>query len=487
MNINRTCIATFLLVFTSLWCQGNQAEVVYLEHSIRWTDESSFPYYLKLPEVRYAVNAIIQDRFKQKFNFETVKIEVEPEYRRINGFGKSKINWPKSSSSNTHEIAVVSAITRGTTNMSMYWSMQVSVRKAGKIVYTKEVNHQLLPYSFSFYMNHQRWMEQKEFIEFFHVLLDETLGLQQPLPEGLPLNSREMTHAKANDFVPDPRIISLIVADSVIDKTRNRIYQVREGNKALETFVYREADYLAAVYRESFSELFISELINGMVNGTGLVRIPIPRRYEVRLNTLESSTGEKLVIRNARGNDAVITNANKKDNIPMFTFELMAIHQPAVTLFSCAYFKALNTNNEQLSRQHFKPSGTYGTLGVTNTHFIRGKTPEQEFELIYPEQDGMLLITNDGLSKGVMPMINENKDSRSFFHLKLADKNKGVVLSILEAGTRSPLAQQYTIFIDKQQDQETLRKNILLLIMMIHTIDWPPIDPQEPGPDTWEF
>jgi len=202
-------------------------------------------------------------------------------------------------------------------------------------------------------MNQQRWMEKKEFIQFFNALLDEALELQQPLPEGLPLNTREMTQAKAGDLVPDHRMISLIVADSVIDKTRNRIYQVREGNKTLETFIYREADYLAAVYRESFSEWFISELINGMVNGTGLVNIPIPSRYEVRLNTLESSSGEKLVIRNSRGNNVTSTTTSKKDVIPVFAFELLDINRPNETLFSCAHFKALNTNNEQVPMVHW--------------------------------------------------------------------------------------------------------------------------------------
>jgi len=104
--------------------------------------------------------------------------------------------------------------------------------------------------------------------------------------------------------------------------------------------------------------------------------------------------------------------------------------------------------------------------------------------LIYPEQDGML-ITNGGQSKGVMFMINENTNSRHFFHLELAEKNKAVVPSMLETGIRSPLAQQYTLYVDKQQDQKILRKNILLL--MIYTIDWPPIYPQETATGSWEF
>jgi hypothetical protein len=479
MNQKPRCYTTLLLVLVALSCLGGQANVVYFEHSIRWTNESNFPYYLKLPEVRYAINSIVENRFKQKFKFEAVTIAVEPEYRRINGFGKSKITWPKSASADNHEIALISAITRGTYNMNMYWSMQVSVRQAGKIVYTKEVNHKLLPYSFSFYMNHQRWMEQKEFIQYFMVLLDEVLELQQPLPEGLPLNSKEMTQAKAIDLVPDNKIISLIVADTVMGKQRHRAYEVREDNKTIETFIYREADYLDAVYRESFSGALISELLNGIVNGTGLVRIPIPDRYEIRLNTLESSSGEKLVIRNSRGQDAPTNPANKDTSIPVFALELMNINRPDATFFSCAYFKALNTNNEQLSKQHFRPSGTYGTLGVTNTHFLRGQSAEQEIELIYPEQDGMLLMTNSGQSVGVMPMINENANSRHFFHLKLADNNKGIIPAELEAGMRSPHAQQYKLYIDKQQNPETVRRNILLLILMIHSIDWPPIDQQE--------
>jgi len=405
-------LLSIFLLLSTLLCRGKQAELVFMEHSIRWTNENNFPYYFKLPDVRDAVFTTLQQRLKQKFQFESVGIPADVGYRVINGFGKAKIAWPTSSGNDRHEIAILSAITRGTSNMSMLWSMTVSVRQSGKIIYTKEVNHELLPYSNSYYMNLQRWMEQKEFINFFILLLDEVLEFQKPLPAALPVNSKESSILKAADLIPSYIEYSLNVADSVMGKDRHRVYQLRIGDQNLQTYIYRINDYVAGTYKERFGSLVLSNFVNSMVNGTGF-RIPIPQTYYELWNTLASSSGKKQVIRESRGNDQVGSNGNK--STPVYVFEVMDMLQPNQDLVSFAYFKVPNTNNEQLNKRNFRPSGTYGTLGVTTTHILRGKNGDDDFELIYPEQDGMILITTNERPVLAMPIENQNSKSRHFF------------------------------------------------------------------------
>jgi hypothetical protein len=144
---------------------------------------------------------------------------------------------------------------------------------------------------------------------------------------------------------------------------------------------------------------------------------------------------------------------------------------------SFAYFKAPDTNNEELSKRNFRHTGTYGTLGVTATHILRGKNGSSDFELLYPEQDGMLLITSNEKPVLTMPMINQNNKSRHFFHLKLGDKNKSVSYAPLETNINSANAQRYAFFTTKEFEQEEVINSVKLIILMLHSIDWSPILP----------
>jgi hypothetical protein len=474
-----TSLVSFLLLSTLL-CHAKSSEVVFLEHSIRWTNENNFPYHLKLPNVRAVIFTALEQRLKEKFQFETVGIPTNIEYRVINGFGKPKINWPKSSGNGSHEVAILSSITRATSNMSMFWSMTISVRYAGKIIYTKEVNHELLPYTNSFYMNRQRWMEQDEFIDFFILLLDEALELKPPQPLALAVNSKESGMRKAADLIPSSEEYSLYMADSIMGENRHRIYQLRQGEQTLQTYVYRINDYVESVYRETFGEAILTSLVNRLLNGGNqLQRLPIPGTYSIVWNTLESSSGKKQIIRESRGNDQV--DGNGKPTSPVYLYEIADMLQAHEGRISFAYFQVRNTNNEELSSRNYRPSGTYGTLGVTTTHILRGKNGNNDFELLYPEQDGMLLITDNEKPVLAMPMENQNIKSRHFFNLELAEKNKAVFDSQPETGIRAANVQRYSLLAAKELDQEAVMNNVRLIILMVHSIQWPPLSPQSNG------
>lgn len=479
MSYRINLLTFFVTLFTTLVSQGKHAEVVYFEHSIRWTNEYNFPHYLKLPDVRKSIYNSIEEGLKQKFQFEKISLPADVAYRVINGFGKQKMNWPNTRDKDQHEVGIVSAITRGTSNLNIYWSMTISVRHNGKVVYNKTVNHELFPYTNSYYMNRQRWMEQDEFIELFAQLFDEALEIKQPLPEVLPVNSKESCILKANDLIPSNTEYNLYVADSVMGKDRHRIYQLRRGDQTLQTYIYRMNDYVEAVYKESFGGAILSSVVDGLVNRGGNFQIPIPQTYSIVWNTLESSSGQKQIIRESQGNEQ--RTSNEKELSPVYFFEVADMLHTGQDRISFAYFKLPNTNNEDLNKRNYRYSGTYGTLGVTTTHILRGKNGNDDFELIYPEQDGMLLITLNEKPLLAMIMANQNNKSRHFFHLKLADKNKSAGLSPLETGMHSTSVQQYSLFASKELDPETAINSVKLIILMVHSIDWPPLFPQAVG------
>jgi len=69
--------------------------------------------------------------------------------------------------------------------------------------------------------------------------------------------------------------------------------------------------------------------------------------------------------------------------------------------------------------------------------------------------------------------------------LQLANKNRAVLGAQLETGIRSANVQRYSLVAAKELDHETVINTVKLIILMVHSIEWPPLSPQTNG--TFEF
>jgi hypothetical protein len=83
---------------------------------------------------------------------------------------------PSSAKKEDYHAAVLSLITRGTTNTDVYWHLKVEVHHRGKIAYSRETSHQLLNYDAGIV-----WFTRNSFQEHFKILFEELLELSPAL------------------------------------------------------------------------------------------------------------------------------------------------------------------------------------------------------------------------------------------------------------------------------------------------------------------
>lgn len=140
---------------------------------------------------------------------------------------------------------------------------------------------------------------------------------------------------------------------------------------------------------------------------------------------------------------------------------------------SFIYYKELNTNNEELTKKNFKMQGTKGTLGVSDTHIITGKYNGKQFDVIYPEQEGIVILYNDKTPIAALSMVNENKESRSYAGMTLS-KNKGS-----QAGTQgvfkkidpsSKTAEIYSLYTSEQLNDDQTKESLRLYVLLFFAI-----------------
>ena len=135
---------TVSIIIILLFAQVNfaqTAKIVQLDHSLRWLSEKNFPNYLDEPEVEEKIIFRIDSALKQKIEVEQIEFPAHFKYKLISFTGKSKIKMPKSKGDH-YMIAFSSGITRGTTNMRVFWNMKIEIQQGKQVIFANEIEHE---------------------------------------------------------------------------------------------------------------------------------------------------------------------------------------------------------------------------------------------------------------------------------------------------------------------------------------------------------
>jgi len=163
----------FLWSFTGLTAAAQPLQLTSLQHELRWLEEYRFPPFVKNRDIAGTLLQHTASVLAAKFQAAEYSQPSQIDYRLISMFGKPKLKSPKSGAG--YQAAVLSFLTRGTTNTDVFWSFQVEVKQNGKTIYRKETEHQLL-----YYGPEERWFTAEEFITHYKNLFDELLELSPP-------------------------------------------------------------------------------------------------------------------------------------------------------------------------------------------------------------------------------------------------------------------------------------------------------------------
>ncbi|MEI6678913.1 MAG: hypothetical protein WCL21_09920 [Mariniphaga sp.] len=153
---------------------AQDARVVTFKHTIRWLNESQFPNYFLIPEVRDSINGHFKKIILLKFKVSNVSFPDKVDYRNITGFGKPKNISSEPSLPADYNIDVFSLLSRAVTGYALSWSVRIVVRKEGKIIYEKEAMHEL-EYAYDI-MASQHWLSPQEFTKILSALILEAVS-----------------------------------------------------------------------------------------------------------------------------------------------------------------------------------------------------------------------------------------------------------------------------------------------------------------------
>ena len=169
-------IPLFLLIPILVFTQ--EVDVVNLKHTVRWLNESTFPNYFLLSNVRESIFVNIKQDLTLKLGASDLTFPDKVEYKIINGFGKPKKELPGTAPSSGYEIDINSFLTRGTVGFAVFWKIDITIRKDGHITHKKAVKHEIENANAAAYMTPLRWLSPLEFQTIFVGLFREAIGIE---------------------------------------------------------------------------------------------------------------------------------------------------------------------------------------------------------------------------------------------------------------------------------------------------------------------
>lgn len=414
-------LAFFFIVGLSSHCAHAQsAKVVQLEHSLRWASELNFPNFLNDTQVEQSLLDEIGDRVSSQVEVTDIAFPAHFDYRLIGGFGKTKIKFPKSN--DPIQIAIASSITRATTGYNILWSMQVVVKKSGKTILDKEVEHELEPYSMSIRMSSRPWLDADEFAEVFLFLMDECLGNQEYKAGIINLGSIEMVRKEVEKIIPIANEYNLAVAGSMMSQ-QDATYRLLKDTIVLHDFYYRDKEEWN--FNLTFAPQSIFPSIFSQI--TGIETYYSLESKEKRFGTLTTNDGIKRRMRldwleelrkSAVDNEVVEGQIISPITGQFFESDSLISH-------FIVYSREKPIENFSLRDVQFQQ----GDGNFTETEYtIVGKFKGRPFNVLYNEADARVLISIEEKNVAVLSLINANPESLSSGGVRLS-KNKRFIVS----------------------------------------------------------
>ncbi len=458
-TIMRTIAFLVFAVVSTIITKAQSTRVVQLEHSLRWASEMNFPNFLKDPALEEKLLDEIGDRLASKLEVADIVFPGSMEYRLIGGFGKTKIKFPKSSGDT--QVAIASSITRATYGYSILWSMKVVIRKNGKTILDKEVEHELEPYSMSIRMSPRPWMEADEFSKTFLFLLNECLGNQTYTPGTIEFGSIEIVRKEVGKIIPIANEYKLAVAGAMMADAK-ATYQLLKDSTVLHDFYYKdneEWDFNLTFAPQSIFPSIFSQI-------TGIETYYKLESKEKRFGTLTTNDGVKRRMRldwlEELRKSAVDHQAVEGRVISPITGQFL--EKDSLIAHFIVYSESRPLQNVSLRDVHFQQ----GSESWSETVFtIIGEFRKRPFVVTYNEAEAKVLISLEGRNVAVLSLINSNPASLSAGGVRMS-KNKRFISSgnikkqKLEVGS----AEWYPFYVvENVGEQEATEMSFILMLL----------------------
>jgi hypothetical protein len=417
--------STLLLSYVSV---AQQARIVVFDHELRWTDETKFPNYFLIPEVR---NSIFNDTKLELMNYlkvPDIKLPEDVKYKIINGFGKQKVEFPNDISGNDPIIGISSFITRANVGYAIFWKLILVIKQNNKIILGKEVSHELEYSNASGYVTAQQWISPEEFQEIFIGLVREALGVSPSSNEKIVLGSQEAKEEKVRSLLSQP-VKHMLKINGAWHSAGNFSALLEAGNDTILNFYFKEVETLS--YAKPY---LLAPILAGLLaKATGMdVSYEEKVRHEKK-GTLFFSDSQNFEIklkwiafetRSVPSND-VYTSTQISNPL---TAELYGNKQQAGYFIYTRVENVHVTDRTKDNINVFTGHQMENTLGTELIHRIEGSLNTKSITAEYNESLGIIIVKSGEELMAIMVVQNCNPESRSIGRAAVS-KNKIFVMS----------------------------------------------------------
>ncbi len=422
----KTLCISLLIFLLSIFSFAQEAKVVVFKHELRWTNETRFPNYFLYQDIR---DSIFKDTKLELINYLKVPDVQLPEkvsYKIINGFGNQKVELPKTAPNNDFEIGLFSFITRATVGELMFWKLNIVIRQNNKIIFQKEVSHELEYFNVSGYVTAKQWLSPEEFHAIFIRLVQEGIGIIPANNEKIVLSSLETEEKKASALLLQPTR-HLLKINGGWKSAGNFSAILESANDTILDFNFKDemiwdfpkpslSDFLAPLFTEitGIGVSYENKITN---KKKGTLWFSDGQKFGIDLKWIEmetKSTRSDEVTTQIVSNPLIAELYNEKEQIGYFVYTRFENVRPTD--------KTANKFNPFTGYQ------TTNTLGIEHIHRIQGSLHNKPLYAEYNENRGIIEVQSVDERLGVMVVQNCNPENRSIGNVSLS-KNKFFISS----------------------------------------------------------
>ena len=467
----KTICLSIVAIFLSSINFAQHARVIIFKHELRWTDETRFPNYFLYQNIN---DSIFKDTKQELMNYLKVSEVQLPEavsYKIINGFGNQKVELPKTVSSNDFEIGLFSFITRATVGELMFWKLNIVIRQNNKIIFQKEVSHELEYFNVSGYVTSQQWLSPEEFHDVFKKLIKETLGVLPAKNEKIILGSFENQEKKASALLLNPTR-QLLKINGAWKSASNFSAKLESADETILDFNFKDemmwefpkptlSDFLAPLFTDATGiEISYDNIIKAQKKGT--LFFSDGQKFGINLKWIEMET-------KSTKSDEVTTQRVSK---PLIAELYNEKEQIGYFLYTRSEY-VRSTDKTERKFNPFNGYQTQNTLGIEQIHRIEGSLYNKPLFAEYNENRGIIEIQSGDERLGVMVVQNCNPENRSIGNVSLS-KNKRFISSGGNIGKPSmentKSVEWYPIYFPEKSSNEAKRISIETLICLFFGI-----------------
>ena len=399
----------------------NVGRVLTFKHSMRWLNESNFPNYFLLTNVRDSIKANISRDLIVLLKADNIYFPDKIEYQIITGFGKPKKSSSVSMDVVGYNIELNSFLTRATSGYAVFWSMNVVIRKDGNTILDKEVKHEIEYSNASGYMTSIRWLTPIEFQSIFKGLFREAIGLENRFTEKIIVGRIEEKEKEIKSWFPESSRFMMKKRGSWLH-AGNFAAQLEQDKDTLIRFIYKnkpEFKFGTISLKPILADLFTA--------ATGIGTTYTITEKERKRGVMEFSNGKNLTI-GLNWIEEITTTNTTGDVQSRITVPLIGqIFNDTILMGNFIYEEISSTLASGVTKEKFSwVSGPYmeNSFGTAVIHRIKGKLHDLPFVAEYNELFGYVEIKIENQTLACMIFQNCNPENGQSFDNSRLSKNK---------------------------------------------------------------